>query len=120
MAHDAVMLFGACLPLLLTAAMVEPWSLPPLCALSGLLAARSAGALRRAPERRTGAAGEVLVEGAFLAAWVALVPMLAWLLAGLTPVALRLAAERERSQRVSRWLALHHQAAGDPLSWSAE
>lgn len=119
-AHDVAMLFGTCLPLLVTAAWVEPSSLPPLCGLTGLLAIRAAGALRRAPERRTGAAGEVLAEGAFLAAWVALVPLLAWLLAGLIPVALRLAAERERSQRVSRWLALHHQAAGDPLSWSAE
>jgi hypothetical protein len=32
---------------------------------------------------------------------------------------LRAAAERERRQKVSRWLELHHLAAGDPQSWSA-
>jgi len=36
------------------------------------------------------------------------------------PWAARAAAERERRQKVSRWLALHHLAAGDPQSWSAE
>ena len=32
---------------------------------------------------------------------------------------MRSAAERERAQKVSKWLELHHLAVGDPQSWSA-
>ena len=75
--------------------------------------------MRRAPERRAGASGEILGEGLFLSALVALVPWAALLALVATPWALRAAAERERRQKVSRWLELHHLAAGDPQSWSA-
>ena len=34
------------------------------------------------------------------------------------PFAERAAAERERRQKVSRWLELHALAVGDPQSWS--
>ena len=80
---------------------------------------RATGALRRAPERRTGAAGEILGEGLLLAALVALLPWAGLPALAGVPFALRAAAERERRQKVSRWLELHHLAAGDPQSWSA-
>ena len=97
-------------------------TLIPLLPLAGalpFLAARAAGALRRAPERRTGAAGEILLEGGMTAALLALLPWLALPLLALALPALRAAAERERRQKVSRWLELHHLAVGDPQSWSA-
>ena len=75
--------------------------------------------MRRAPERLTGASGEILIEGFLLAAAVALLPWLSLLALAGTPWALRAAAERERAQKVSRWLELHHLAVGDPQSWSA-
>ena len=90
-----------------------------MLAVLPFLAVRAAGAMRRAPERRTGAAGEIVFEGALLAALVALLPWTALLPLAATPWALRAAAERERRQKVSRWLELHHLAAGDPQSWSA-
>lgn len=82
------------------------------------LAVRAAGAVRRAPERRTGASGEILAEGMLAAGAVALLPALA--VAGLAaaPFLLRLAAARDRAQKVSRWLPIHHLAAGDSQSWS--
>jgi hypothetical protein len=80
---------------------------------------RSAGAMRRAPERRTGASGEIAIEGGLLAAAVAVQPWLALATLAAVPWAIRSAAERERAQKVSRWLERHHLAAGDPLSWSA-
>ena len=46
-------------------------------------------------------------------------PIVGLLAVLLAPLALRAAAERERRQKVSRWLELHHLAAGDPQSWSA-
>lgn len=115
---DALFLGLHALPLVALAAAVHPAALAAL-GLLPLAAARAAGAMRRAPERKTGAVGEVLMEGAFLAALVALVPWTALLALALTPWAVGAAAERERRQKVSRWLELHHLAAGDPQSWSA-
>jgi hypothetical protein len=115
---DALLLGAHALPLALLAARIDPAALAALGILP-FLAVRAAGAMRRAPERRTGAAGEIFFEGALLAALVALLPWTALLPLAATPWALRAAAERERRQKVSRWLELHHLAAGDPQSWSA-
>lgn len=115
---DALILGTHALPLVLLAAWIDPTALVVLAILP-LLAVRAAGAMRRAPERRTGAAGEIVFEGALLAALVALLPWAAILPLALVPWAVRAAAERERRQKVSRWLELHHLAAGDPQSWSA-
>ena len=118
---DAVFLGLHALPLLGLAAWVLPARLPLLAAVAALplLALRAAGAMRRAPERRAGASGEVLAEGMMLAALVSLLPWTAVLALAAAPFALRAAAERERRQKVSRWLELHHLAVGDPQSWSA-
>lgn len=120
-AFDAIFLGLHALPLLGFAAWMLPARLPLLAvtATVPLLALRAAGAMRRAPERRAGASGEVLAEGMLLAALVALVPWTSVLALAGAPFALRAAAERERRQKVSRWLELHHLAVGDPQSWSA-
>ncbi|HEY4561639.1 MAG TPA: hypothetical protein VIJ36_01590 [Thermoanaerobaculia bacterium] len=115
---DALILGGHALPLVLLAARIDPAALAALAILP-FLSVRAAGAMRRAPERRTGAAGEILFEGGLLAALAALLPWAALLPLAAVPWALRAAAERERRQKVSRWLELHHLAAGDPQSWSA-
>jgi hypothetical protein len=66
-----------------------------------------------------GASGEILMEGLWLAAAVALLPWASLALVAAAPWAARSAARRERRQKVSRWLEIHHLAAGDPQSWSA-
>ena len=100
-------------------AWIEPVAALAVLAMVPLLAVRATGAMRRAPERRTGASGEVLGEGLLLAAAVALLPWVSLLALLGTPLAVRAAAERERRQKVSRWQEIHHLAAGDPQSWSA-
>jgi hypothetical protein len=60
----------------------------------------------------------VLVEGAFASGLVALVPWFAIAALAALPFALRLAIERERALKVTRWSAVHHIAAGDTLSWT--
>ena len=65
------------------------------------------------------ATGEILGEGLFAVALVALLPWLALAGLGAVPWAVRRVAERERAQKVSRWSELHHLAAGDSQSWSA-
>jgi hypothetical protein len=116
---DAALLAAHALPLVLVTAKIDLLAAVAVLALTPWLAARAAGAVRRAPERRTGASGEILMEGFLLAAAVALLPWLALFALAGTPWALRVAAERERAQKVSRWLELHHLAVGDPQSWSA-
>jgi hypothetical protein len=116
---DVLTMILAALPLAAVTAWIDPLSALPVLAFVPFLAARAAGAVRRAPERRTGASGEVFLQGLPGAAAVALLPWVALLLLAATPWALRNAAERERRQKVSRWLDLHHLAVGDPQSWSA-
>jgi hypothetical protein len=116
---DALFLALHAFPLIAVAAGISPRAFLPLAGTLPLLAALTASALRRAPERRTGAAGEILLQGGLAAALLALLPWLALLLLPLTLPILAAAATRERRQKVSRWLELHHLAAGDPQSWSA-
>jgi hypothetical protein len=116
---DALFLGLHAAPLLALTAAVEPLAAVAVLALAPFLAAQAAAAMRRAPERRTGAAGEILAAALPAAAAVALLPWVAPLLLAATPWMLRAAAARDRRQKVSRWLELHHLAAGDPQSWSA-
>jgi hypothetical protein len=118
-AFDALFVAAHAVPLLALAAVIHPPSVLALLALLPLLAVRTAGAMRRAPERRTGASGEILMEGGLAAALVALLPWVSLGLLAFVPWAVRAAAERERRQKVSRWLEIHHLAVGDPQSWSA-
>ncbi|HEY8022216.1 MAG TPA: hypothetical protein VIH93_14015, partial [Thermoanaerobaculia bacterium] len=118
-AADALFLGVHASPGVALAAWIAPRAALPVALALPYLALRAAGALRRAPERKIGASGEILMEGMWLAAAVALLPWASLALAAAAPLAARWAAERERRQKVSRWLEIHHLAAGDPQSWSA-
>ncbi len=115
---DAAFLGMHTLPLIVLTAWIEPLAALAVLAQVPLLALRSAGAMRRAPERRTGASGEILMEGLLLTSATALLPWVSLIALAGSPLAVRAAAERERRQKVSRWQELHHLAAGDPQSWS--
>ncbi|HEY6323290.1 MAG TPA: hypothetical protein VJA16_17235 [Thermoanaerobaculia bacterium] len=122
---DALLLGAHALPVVAATAALAPWSRETAAAalaVLGLLpplAVVTAGAVRRAPERRSGAAGEILLYGGFAALLAALLPWAAGLALLATPWLLLAAARRERRQKVSRWLELHSLAVGDPQSWSA-
>lgn len=116
---DSLFLGAHTLPLIPLTAWIEPVAALAVLAMIPLVAVLAAGAMRRAPERRSGASGEVLGAGLLLAAAVALLPWVSLLALLGTPLALKSAAERERRQKVSRWQEIHHLAAGDPQSWSA-
>jgi hypothetical protein len=116
---DSLFLGAHALPLVLLTAWIEPLAAVAVLLVIPFLGARTAGAVRRAPERRTGASGEILIEGMLLAAAVALLPWGSLVALTGTPWAIRAAAERERCQKVSRWQEIHHLAVGDPQSWSS-
>jgi hypothetical protein len=51
---------------------------------------------------------------------LALFPPAALLYLVLVPLLLKFGVGLDRDQKVSRWLEIHHLAAGDPYSWSQE
>jgi hypothetical protein len=116
---DAVLLAVPALGLVALAARLDASAALSLVAQVPFVAVRAAGAMRRAPERRTGAAGEIALECGLLAAAAAVWPWLGGAALLVVPWAIHAAAERERAQKVSRWLERHHLAIGDPQSWSA-
>jgi hypothetical protein len=116
---DAVFLGVLCVPIIVATAALDLGAATAVAALLPLLAMCAAAAMRRGGDSRTPASGPVLVEGAFASGVVALVPWLGLVALAAVPFALRLAIERERALKVTRWSALHHTAAGDTLSWTA-
>ncbi len=88
-------------------------SLPPLAAFAALM-------VRTAFIYQMGAVGRTFIFGTVAAVLVCLIPAMSFVFLASTPFLLRYAATEEKNQKVSRWLEMHHLAAGDPLSWSRQ
>lgn len=116
--RDAAMLGVLCLPFLVASAILDLRAATAVVAVTPLLALRAAAAMRRGGDSRSAASGPVLIEGAFASGLIALLPWLGIAALAALPLALRAAVRRERAQKVTRWSALHHVAAGDTLSWT--
>ena len=106
------------IPLLILVAWVNSNAVFSVAAGLPALALFSSYAIRRAPERRMGASGIILCFGMFAALSITLIPQVSLIFLASTPLAFKYAVEGEQRQKVSRWLELHHLAAGDSLSWS--
>lgn len=74
--------------------------------------------IHQATESPIGASGKVLVLGAIGGLFLCIIPWSSFVFLVLTPWILKEAIKAEKYQKVSRWLELHHLAAGDSLSWS--
>ena len=114
---DALIVGGAAAPLVLPALLLDVRGAAAAMVSIPFLALRAAGHIRTIPERRTGS-GVILAEGFAVSAVLALFEWssIAWCAAVLPAFALARATETR--QKVTRWLELHHTAAGDPMSWS--
>jgi len=82
-------------------------------------AARAAGAVNAPRESRSKILGTLLLEGGLAAVVYGL-----WTEAGiaflfLTPLLVETAARREQTLKVTAWDEMHHDAVGDPGSWSS-
>jgi len=115
---DALVVGGAALPAILAAGVIRPAALPSMLIVLPILALRSAAATRSAPGRATGASGQIIAEGCLMAAATAVLPAVTLFAIPATPLALKMAANSEKNQDVSRWHELHHLAVGDSTSWS--
>jgi hypothetical protein len=106
------------LPLVVLVGAMNLKSMLPLIVSLPLFAAYSAYSIRQAPESVMGASGKVLLLGTFGSLFLCLIPWSSLFFLSITPMILNQAAKAEKHQKVSRWLELHHLAAGDSLSWS--
>lgn len=111
--HDAITLMAGALPVWLVLAVFDLVAASLVAAVTPMLALVAAGAIRRAGARLSAAAGEVLLVGVCVTIALALTPWLVVAFMVATPVALHLAARRERHASPSRWLELHHRVEGD-------
>lgn len=115
---DSFFLSLLTIPLLILVALMNSKSLLPVAASLPALALFSSHAIRRAPEYRMGASGIIHCGGMLAALSITIIPFISLAFLASTPLVLKYAVKEEQSQKVSRWLELHHLAAGDSLSWS--
>jgi hypothetical protein len=115
---DSQFIFFHTLPLALIIGLWNFKASLPLIFVLPFLSLYSAYSIRQAYDSRMGASGKILSLGTLCALLLSLVPMSSFFLLALTPLFLKVAIHSEKHQKVSRWLELHHLAAGDSLSWS--
>ena len=108
------------LPLLILTTMMSPPAAWPLVIGFPSLALWAALSVRHASSSRLGAMGRIFTAGALAALLVGLIPWASFLVLSVSPLILKQGIEIEQRQKVSRWLELHHLAAGDSLSWSGQ
>lgn len=118
--NDALVLGMHAAILLIPVALADLSALWPLVALLPFLSLRAVRAIHTCGNVKGGAMVLLVKESILVVLPVVLFPLLSLLLLPASPLALREAAKIEKHQKVSRWLELHHLAAGDPLSWSRQ
>jgi len=117
---DASLIGLSAIPILILVAIIKVQAIWPLCVCVPPLAFFASLTVRRAFEYRLGAVWQILIVGAAASLWICLIPAISFLFLGLTPLVGKYAVAEEKRQTVSRWLEIHHLAAGDSLSWSRQ
>ncbi|MBN1222662.1 MAG: hypothetical protein JXB23_05405 [Candidatus Aminicenantes bacterium] len=115
---DAVILGFLSLPQLILIAVIDVRALWPVLGGLPLLVVAAALIMRRGHRYRLGAMEMTTYVGAAAAVTICLLPWISLLYLALTPLALKVAADEEKNQKVSRWHEMQHLAAGDSLSLS--
>jgi hypothetical protein len=108
------------LPLLVLTTMMSPPAVWPLVIGYPSLALWAALSVRHTSSSRLGALGRIFTAGTLAALLLGLLPWASFFVLSLTPFILIQGIDVEKRQKVSRWLELHHLAAGDSLSWSGQ
>ena len=118
-ASDAAFLAFHAMPLLALQAYTHPWGAAAAAAALPLLALRAVDCMRRSPEA-CAAAVSFLAEGFALSAIAALLGWSVLFLPALAVPAFYRARQADWGHKVTRWLELHHAAAGDSQSWEGQ
>jgi hypothetical protein len=76
--------------------------------------------MRGGIEYSSGTLWQILIVGTMASVLVCLIPLISVVFFASTLLISRYGSELEKKQKVSRWLEIHHLAAGDSLSWSRQ
>jgi hypothetical protein len=117
---DSLFLGIQAIPLLILVAVLNPAAALPLALSLPLLTFYTSLVIRRSSEYRMGVSGKIFMLGLPGSFLITLLPFVSMLYLASAPLALKYAVKEERGQKVSRWLEMHHLAAGDSLSWSKQ
>jgi len=118
--NDALVLGMHAAVLLVPVGLVDLSTLWPLAAVLPFISIRAVRAIHVSGNVRGGPLPLLVKESILGVFLIGLFPLISLLLLPAALLALKEAAEKEKSQKVSRWLELHHLAAGDSLSWSRQ
>jgi hypothetical protein len=117
---DSLFLGVHAIPLLVLVAIINISAAAPLALSLPLLTIHTSLVIRRSSEYRMGVSGKIFMLGLPGSFLITLLPFISFFYLASAPLALKYAIKEERCQKVSRWLELHHLAAGDSLSWSKQ
>jgi hypothetical protein len=106
------------IPFLIMVGVMNLKSMIPIAASSPLFVLYSVYSIRQSPDSPMGPSGKVLLLGAVAALILCLMPWSSLFFLGLAPWIFRKTTQAEKKHKVSKWIELHHLAAGDSLSWS--
>jgi hypothetical protein len=117
---DTILICLLTIPIFALILLMESQAIWPVALSLPALAAFAALMIRLAFIYQMGALGRTFIFGTVASVLVCLIPAVSFIFLTSTPVLLRYAAAEEKNQKVSRWLEMHHLAAGDSLSWSRQ
>ncbi len=116
--RDAGFLFLCSLPLLLPLLVQDVYAAGAVLTGMPALSIYAAAVIRLAPGKKLSALGLIVLNGTIGCMLLTLVFPWAWIgLVGI-PVLIKYGETLEKNHQVSRWLEIHHLAAGDPYTWS--
>jgi hypothetical protein len=117
---DAGALALPAMPLLIALARISWRGAVSVALVTPLLSLLAIAASPRAHDRITGAGGAVILGGTLVGVLVGLGGWTVGLAVASTPLVAWQAARAERHRPVTAWRELHHDVAGDSLSWSTQ
>ena len=117
---DAMLIGLFAIPILFLVMLIKIQAIWPVSACCAPLVFFASFTVRRAFENQLGAVWQTLIVGTSASVLVCLIPLISIVFLAISPLLIKYGAEQEKQQKVSRWLEMHHLAAGDPLSWSRQ
>ena len=118
--RDAGFLFVCSLPLLVPLIVLDAYAVWPVIVSMPALSLYAAAVVRLAPGKKLSALGLIVLNGTIGCMLLTLVFTWAWIWLPGVPLLVKYGETQEQNQKVSRWLEIHHLAAGDPHSWSRQ
>jgi hypothetical protein len=117
---DAALIGLGAVPILFLVMRLRIQAIWPVAVCFPPLVIFASHSVRRAFEYPLGAIWQVVIAGTTVSVLTCLLPLISVLFLAMTPLLIKYGAEIEKQQKVSRWLEMHHLAAGDSLSWSRQ